>query len=249
MAGIAGVHLVGFARRGVPVISAVDSEAKASIARALYEKHAPQKRASVCVVDPARLEDLPQADLVLAYHPFPLTSDAEGYLRRAAKRAKKLFIVTVCNPMNWGVQTMRILGRLRGQGGFDPPRLWHTEALAPILWELGQVKDQVYFDCPWWPDLPGVSAGQSLLGRASELVRGSSAKGQAGTAKKYVYGPENWPYFGGAEWTRELMPALLRHPCFDGATPKLTRLVAHLRAFLVDVRPRTPQARRRLAQV
>jgi len=41
----------------------------------------------------------------------------------------------------------------------------------------------------------------------------------------------------------------LRHPGFDGSPSKLLPLFAHLHAFVVDVRPRTPQARRRLARV
>jgi hypothetical protein len=62
-----------------------------------------------------------------------------------------------------------------------------------------------------------------------------------------VYGPDKWPYFGGEGWVEELLPALLRHPGFDGSTSRLRARIAHLHAFVVDVRPRTPQARRRLS--
>jgi hypothetical protein len=40
---------------------------------------------------------------------------------------------------------------------------------------------------------------------------------------------------------------LLRHPGFDGSAGKLRSRLAHLHAFVVDVRPRTPQARRKLS--
>jgi hypothetical protein len=73
MAGVSGVHLVGLARRGVAVTSAVPTEEKASIARGVYER-AGGKGADVRVVaDVARAgEVLPAADLVIAYHALPL---------------------------------------------------------------------------------------------------------------------------------------------------------------------------------
>jgi hypothetical protein len=252
MAGIAGVHGVGLARRGVRVTSAVDSEEKAVLARAVYEAQAPASGATVRVVSPARLDTLPAADLVLAYHALPLVEDWRGYVESLAKLAKKVLVVTVCNPDNWGVTIIRSVARLRGLRGMDPPPVWHTETLAPVLWSVGRVKSHVYFDCPWWPDLQ-VSAGQSLADRAKklwstrkkELEFTASGEGSR-LAEKFVYGPERWPYFGGPGWVDELLPALLRHPCFDGSRSRLTPRFAHLHGFVVDVRPRTPQARRQL---
>jgi len=125
--------------------------------------------------------------------------------------------------------------------------------LAPALWELGRVREHVYFDAPWWPDLP-VAPGQSLAHRLKQLVVGSGGARFAAPERgailssKYVYGPGRWPYFGGPAWLDELEPALLRHPAFEGSSPALVRRAAHLHAFVVDMRPRSPQARRRLAQ-
>jgi hypothetical protein len=161
----------------------------------------------------------------------------------------------VCNPHNWGVAAIQLMGRLRGIRGLDPPDVWKTETLAPALWQLGRVREHVYFDAPWWPDLQ-VSAGQSLADRARQLLRQKKrdvafTAGEKGVAlaEKFVYGAERWPYFGGAGWTDELMPALLRHPGFDGTKARWGKRVAHLHGFVVDTRPRTPQARRRLAHV
>ena len=117
---------------------------------------------------------------------------------------------------------------------------------------MGRVRDHVYFDAPWWPDLQ-VAPGQSLTNRLrGMLLRGGArfAPPERGAvlAKRYVYGPGRWPYFGGPGWVDELAPALLRHPAFEGGPPMLVHRAAHLHAFVVDVRPRTPQARRRLAQ-
>jgi hypothetical protein len=127
--------------------------------------------------------------------------------------------------------------------------------LGPALWELGRVRDHVFFDCPWWPDMP-VAAGQSVADRAKKLLQelGAKKRMQAPCAtdgvelsNKFVYGAERWPYFGGDGWTDELLPALLRHPAFDGSKSRLLPRLAHLHGFVVDMRARTPQARRRLA--
>jgi hypothetical protein len=253
MAGIAGVHGVGLARRGVRVMSVVDTPDRARIAREVYDASGGNS-ATVEVASADALAGLPSADLVLAYHALDHVPDWRGYLSTLARRAKKVFVVAVCNPDNWGVSIIRTVARLRRIPGMDPPEPWQTKVLAPHLWELGRVKDHVFFDCPWWPDLQ-VSPGQSLFDRAKKLfttkkkeVEFTASGANSLLAERFVYGPEKWPYFGGPGWVEELLPALLRHPCFDGGPEKLVTRVAHLHAFVVDMRPRTPQARRRLPQ-
>jgi hypothetical protein len=255
MAGVSGVHLVGLARRGIRVTAALPNEATAGVARAVYDGSGVGNLVDVRIVaDPmSAASQLPACDLVVAYHSLPLVDDWRGYLQQIAKLAKKAIVVTVCNPDNWGVTAVRLTSVLRGLRGFSPPDVWHTEILAPELWSVGRVRDHVYFDAPWWPDLP-VAPGQSLLDRARQLavqrrseVRYAGDVRGAKLAERFVYGPAKWPYFGGAGWKDELEPALRRHPSFERAHPKLGRHVAHLHAFVVDTRPRTPQARRRLA--
>jgi len=256
MAGVSGVHLVGLARRGVRVTSAVPSEAKARIARDVYAR-AGVPEADVRVVEDLerRSGTLPPSDMVIAYHALPLADGWRAYLRTLAGLARKVLVVTVCNPDNWGVAAIRIAGRLRGRRDLEVPETWRTEVLAPELWALGRVRDHVYFDAPWWPDLQ-VAPGQSLLDRSRQLlrqqrdaVRFTAGEEGAKLAQRFVYGAERWPYFGGDGWVDELLPALLRHPGFDGARGRWRSRVAHLHGFVVDVRPRTPQARRKLAQV
>jgi hypothetical protein len=256
MAGVSGVHLVGLARRGVRVVSAVPSEAKAVLARGVYERAGAAKEAvEVRVVeDPMRAgEALAPADLVVAYHSVPLVSDWRRYLAMVGSLARKVLVVTVCNPDNWGVAAIRAAARLRGRSDMEAPESWKTDVLAPELWQLGRVRDHVYFDAPWWPDLQ-VAPGQSLIDRAKQLVsrrrslRFTATEAGAVLAERFVYGTERWPYFGGEGWTSELLPALLRHPGFDGSKGRWAARVAHLHAFVVDRTPRSPQARRRLAQ-
>jgi hypothetical protein len=252
MAGVSGVHLVGLARRGTRVTVATTRDEKAAVARAVYASEGAGDRAEVHVVaDPMQAaEVLPPSDLVIAYHSVSLVDDWRGYLRVLARLARKVLVVTECNPDNWGFASVSMLARLRGRRELAPPPTWRTDVLAPELWSLGRVREHVYFDAPWWPDLP-VAPGQSLLDRARQLVRGSGRSDlqQAKLAERFVYGAGRWPYFGGPGWVDELFPAIVRHPAFDGVRSTWRVRLAHLHAFVVDVRPRTPQARRKLARV
>lgn len=254
MAGVSGVHCVGLARRGVRVTVATTREEKAIIARGVYAAEGVADRVDVRVVaDPMRAaEVLPPADMVIAYHSVSLVDDWRAYLHAVAKLARKVLVVTECNPDNWGFAAVRTLAKLRGRRDLEPPETWRTDVLAPELWSLGRVRDHVYFDAPWWPDLP-VSPGQSLLDRARQLAGDRRARftgdvEQARLAARFVYGPGRWPYFGGPGWVDELFPAIIKHPGFEGLRGRLRPRIAHLHAFVVDVRPRTPQARRKLAQ-
>jgi hypothetical protein len=220
-AGVRGVHCVGLARAGVRVVAAVADEGSAEVARAVYEGVAPGRTVDVRVADSARLAELPASDLVLVYQGLPFADDWRSYLRAMAKLARTVLVVATPNPENWGLVAVRVLRRA------GTPEPWRTEALAPVLWEIGRVREHVYFDAPWWPARPP----------GSETVRSS----------KYVYGAVRWPYFGGAGWADELEPALRRHPAFEESRAAVLRRAAHLHAFVVDLRPRTIQARRRLA--
>jgi hypothetical protein len=221
-AGVRGVHCVGLARAGVRVVAAVADEASAEVARAVYEGAAPGRIVDVRVGDSARLAELPVSDLVLVYQGLLFADDWRSYLRAMAKLARTVLVVATPNPENWGLVAIHALRRAR------TPEGWRTDALAPLLWEIGRVREHVYFDAPWWPARPP----------ASGPVRSS----------KYVYGAERWPYFGGAGWADELEPALRRHPAFEESRAAVLRRAAHLHAFVVDLRPRTPRARRTLAQ-
>jgi hypothetical protein len=248
MAGVRGVHCAGLARKGVRVVTAVPTDESARIARGVYERAAPGSTVDVRVVPPSHAGDLPASDLVLVYHALPFVNDWRAYLRALGTLARKVLIVATCNPQNWGFTAVSLIGRVRA------PDVWRTATLAPALWELGRVREHVYFDAPWWPDLP-VAPGQSLANRLRQMLVGRAGarfappERDAVLASKYVYGPERWPYFGGAGWTDELQPALLRHPAFEGTRHEIVRRMAHLHAFVVDTRPRTPQAKRRLSQL
>ena len=250
MAGVPGVHSVGLAARGVKVVSAVRSSEQAAISRAIYD--ACDAPVDVRVVqDLADIEALPPSDMVVVYHAFSHVRDWRNHVNRMAAKAKKALVVAVCNPQNWGRDAVRLLAMLRGVGGASPPDEWYTPVLAPVLWQVGQVKEHAYFDCPWWPDLP-VSPGQSLKDRLLKLLTTKKSeltftapKDGGALAQKFVFGADRWPYFGGSGWADELGPAMKKHPSFETARPSIRVRAAHLHGFLVDVTPRTPQARRR----
>jgi hypothetical protein len=260
MAGVPGVHGVGVARQGIPVLSVVRSREQAEVTRAVYERTGATTFEVRTLEGPLDTDDfapvraLPPHDMVIAYHALE-TRDWRPYLRALGRLARKILVVTTCNPHNWGVTIVRSVATLRGVRGLAAPDAWRTEILAPELWEIGRVKSHVYFDAPWWPDLQ-VSPGQSLLDRAKRLwttrareMEFTASGRDSVLAQRFVYGAERWPYFGGEGWLDELQPALERHPAFEGRKGRLGRLAAHLHAFVVDTSPRTPQARRRLEQV
>ena len=192
--------------------------------------------------------------MVICYHALSFVDDWRSYLAKVAARTNKCLVVAVCNPDNWGVSVMKALARAKGNWTAGPPENWHTEALAPELWKVGRVREHTYFDAPWWPDLPAFHqadayAGRSVMDRLKKMV-GGKKKGavvDSALAEHFVFGPSRWPYFGGDAFRNELMPALLKHPSFEGSSPRLRSRTAHLHAFVVDLRPRTPRDRRRLA--
>ncbi len=225
MVGVRGVHCVGLARAGVRVITLVGDEPSADLARAIYTDAAPGQRAEVRVAKTTIDDKLPASDLVLVYQGLRLAEDWRSYVHAMAKLASKVFVVVTHNPDNWAV-VARDLFR-----GAPEPDVSRTETLAPVLWELGRVREHVYFDAPWlpaWAPAPGWVPG----------LRASA---------KHVYGAGRWPYFGGTGWADELEPALVGRRSFEQSRPIVLRRAARLHAFVVDVRPRTPQARRRLS--
>lgn len=250
MSGIPGVHGVGLARRGVAVTSLVTSRDQQAVTQEVYERAG--GHATVLAYEGEDLTNLDRHEMVISYHAAGLVADWPSYLAKLCKLATKVVLVTIRNPDNWTVRLLQAGARITGSRELDPPNEWSTEALAPLLWSAGIVKAHEYFDCPWWPDLQ-LGPGQGWANRARSLarleVKTSYAAQGASKAEKHVYTPDRWPYFGGPGWHDELLPALLLHPGFDGASARVRRIAAHLHGFVVEVAPRTPQGRRKMSVV
>jgi hypothetical protein len=160
--------------RGVTVAAIVDDAAGADHVRAAYGAKTDVRIAGRTDAEPAK------SDLVVVHGEAP-EGDWRAALLALGAHAAKLVVVGVENPGTWRAEARSLLARVSGRvnGGSGWGR---TEALAPVLWEIGRVREHVFLDVP---------------------------------------------------------PLGLR-------APKLVRRVAPLHAFVVDVTPRTPQARRRL---
>jgi hypothetical protein len=135
------------------------------------------------------LEGLAPADLVVSRDGASWPSDVGRHLRSLATLARKVLLVVVSNPERLGSERQGRSSR-------------ETLSLAPVLWELGRVREHEYLVIP---------RALEMLNRLTDDAASS---------------------------------AVLRGPL--GA---MVRRTAMLHAFVVDLAPRTPQARRRLRAV
>jgi hypothetical protein len=211
------VRCLGLARRGIRVTSAWITTEKAAFARGAYMASTANTASAASaataggqaridtrvLADPMRAaEELPSSDLVITYDALAVVADWREYLRALARLAGKVLVVVVRNPQYLSVTlpvvTLRAATRLGWEHAFQGSEAWQTEALAPVLWSLGRVRDHVYL------------------------------KGEG--------------------WASELLSALLRRSPFE-APEWLRSRASAMHAFVVDMRPRTPQARRHLVRV
>jgi hypothetical protein len=158
---------------GKTTVVVVDDEESASRVRAAYGA-----KADVRIAGRAD-DDLPKSDLVVIHGGAP-AGDWRASLHALGKHAAKLVVVAAENEGAWQAEMRSRLSRVAGGDGDSG---WgRTEVLAPLLWEIGRVKEHAFLDVP-------------MLGQRA---------------------------------------------------PRLASRVAPLHAFVVDVTPRSPQARRRL---
>ncbi len=83
----------------------------------------------------------------------------------------------------------------------------------------------------------------------------SGRRGSEESRRTEVLAPELWrvgrvrthEYFAGEEKVDHVASVLAAHPLLAGVLPKVRKMTASLHAFVVDMRPRTPRERRRLA--
>ncbi len=249
IAGITGVHCAGLASTGIKVVSAVTNDAAAQIAKDVYARTAPSGSVDIRVVPETTdlSHFLPPSDLVVTYDALHLAHDWKTYLRSLRQLTNKVLVVVVRNPQFLGVMS-------DGTSSYSRDRTTGSIAtLAPVLWELGRVRDHQYAAASPLSELISapirtlVAQGRSLLASTWKAhVATKMASVQLGT---YSYGPERWPYFGGEAWAEELRPVLLQRARAERGNPRYRRWLAPMHAVVVDVRPRTPQAKRKLLRM
>jgi hypothetical protein len=249
ISGARGVHCVGLARNGVKIVSAVSDAEAALVARRVYARAAPGASVDIQVVRDgagADLSFLPASDLVFTYRALHLVRDWRDYLRALRQVAKKVLVVAVRNDESLSFLSQRI-GAALGRPAIDS-----TKALAPVLWDLGHVREHSYLATSSWLEtvidpIRNAAAEAASLFPSLVLSRRTETLDVGHTA--HAYGPDKWPFFGGDGWMEELEPALLRRTSLENGTARHRRWLARTHVFVVDVRPRTPQAKRKLLRV
>lgn len=237
MAGIPGLHLVGLARLGTTIRVEHSSANTLERVRAVY-RHLGLESQLELNVSGEDGEWEGGFDLALTYNALPLVRDWRGYLRKVAARSGRYLVVSVTNPASYGVSIRKLMRRLETDGApelFDHPSCRHAE-LEPELRRLGRIRDHLYLDCPWWPDL-FVQTGETLLSgtlrripwAASYLERQGGERGAG-----FLYGPDVFPLFNDHPEHLQLRKAMRRHPVFDRRGRMLGRLFGHHHAYLVE---------------
>jgi hypothetical protein len=130
------------AAQGKSIVTVVDADASTERIRAVYGLKADVRIAGNDDVV------LPKSDLVLV-HGGALTGDWRTALASLAKNASKLVIVVVDNPLAWAAQSHSLMAKLTGANGTNGSKDWgRTADLAPVLWELGRVREHLFLDVP-----------------------------------------------------------------------------------------------------
>ncbi len=164
----------GLVAQGRGIVALMDDASATARGLAAYGKGA-----DVRVASPMDAE-LPKSDLVVIHGGAP-HDDWREELRGLGRLASKLVVLAVENRGAWRAELHARMADLKGETNGDAG--WgRTEALAPVLWEIGRVREHTYLDVP---------------------------------------------------------PVGVR-------LPTLVRRLAPTHAFVIDVTPRSPQARRRL---
>jgi hypothetical protein len=238
MAGIAGLHLLGLARRGVRVTVFLPDDEGLERVRRLYAHQGLADRLTTRRVD-AGAVPVGRHDLVVSYNVLPYVADWRGYTRRLLAVEARWVLVVVTNPVSYGTFLRRAQRAIRGERCeelFDHEAT-HRSVIEPELERGGRIVEHAYLDCPWWPDFL-LPARQNLAGDLLARLKPSKRDpdgAQAGS-RRFVFGEERYPFFEDSEGFDELRRSVRVHPVFDGAPEPLARLFGHLHGYLVERR-------------
>jgi hypothetical protein len=253
MAGIAGLHLMGLARRGVNVTVYLPDDDSLARVRAIYSN---QGIADRLTARRAATDAVPvgPCEVVVSYNALPYVLDWRGYLARLLAVDARWFFIVVSNPVSYGTYLRRAQRAMRGESVrelFDQ-EVTRRAVIEPEIERVARIVSHDYLDCPWWPDFL-LPARKNLAGDALALAkrvgsvagfggRGPRPTGASGaaapieTARRYVFGADRYPFFEDAEGYVELMSSMRLHPVFDRAPQPLARFFGHLHGYLVERR-------------
>jgi hypothetical protein len=93
--------------------------------------------------------ELPKSDLVVV-HGERLAGDWRASLVELGALTSKILVLAVDNPRAWPVRARSLAARFGGaNGSAGADGVWgRTEALAPVLWAIGRVREHAYLETP-----------------------------------------------------------------------------------------------------
>jgi hypothetical protein len=241
MAGMPGLHLLGFARRGVAVTVCLPDDDALKRVRALYGNQGLDARLSTRLL-PAEAIPRGRFDVIVSYNALPYVDDWRGYLDRLFDADARWFFVVVSNPVSYGTYLRRAQRALRRE---NVTELFDYEctrraAIEPELARHGRIISHEYLDCPWWPDflLPArQNLAGDLLGKLKAMAGGGPTAANDDTPP-FVFDEENYPFFEDQPGYAEMVRSMRLHPVFDRAPAPVARFFGHLHGYLVEKSPR-----------
>jgi hypothetical protein len=238
MAGIPGLHLLGFAHRGIPVTVTLTEDDALARVRAVYRGHGVEHLLSTYRLAADAIPSGP-FDVLVSYNALPYVDDWRAYLGKLFAARARWFFVVVSNPVSYGTYLRRLQRALRGEDVVDlfDHEATRRSAIEPVLREHGHIVSHDYLDCPWWPDFL-LPARKNLAGDVLGKVKGLfGAKREAASSEpRFVFGETNYPFFEGQRGYEDTMRSMRPHPVFDRAPEPVARFFGHLHGYLVEKR-------------
>jgi hypothetical protein len=235
MAGIPGLHLLGFAKRRIPVTVFLDDDDALERVRAIYRKLGVESMLSTQRLDSNALP-AGKFDVLVNYNAIPYVDDWRSYLDSLFTIEARWFFIVVSNPVSYGTYLRRLQRTVRSERVselFDHEGV-RREAIEPALASRGRIIAHDYLDCPWWPDFL-LPARKNLAGDTLAKVKGLIGRQGGGSApKRFVFGEEDYPFFEGEAGYEETLRSIRLHPTFDGAPEPLARFFGHLHGYVVE---------------
>lgn len=238
MAGIPGLHLLGFAHRGIhATVCLPDDDALARV-RAIYRRLRVEDQLSTYRISSEAIPTGP-VDVLVSYNALPYVPDWRAYLKRVLAADARWFFIVVSNPVSYGTYLRRAQRKIRGE---DVVELFDHEctrrsAIEPEIEKAGRILSHDYLDCPWWPDFL-LPARKNLAGDTIAKVKGLFGRRESNEAApaRFVFGEERYPFFEGEDGYEELSRSMRAHPVFDRAPEPVAKFFGHLHGYLVEKR-------------
>jgi hypothetical protein len=235
MAGMPGLHLLGFARRGVDVTVCSSDDGALHRVRTLYGNQGLAGRLTTRVL-PADAIPAGPFDVLVSYNALPYVDDWRSYLARLFAADARWFFLVVSNPVSYGTFLRRGQRALRGERVtelFDY-ECTRRSAIEPALTHHGTILRHDYLDCPWWPDflLPArKNLAGDLLGR---LRAATGRRDESAISPRFVFDERSYPFFADQPGYEANLRSMRLHPVFDRAPVPVARFFGHLHGYLVE---------------